>query len=98
MKTIKLPNFLKSLLPLLALLIVPATTTAIAQSTTGGSGSSTTQTQSAPSSSSSTRETTTTTTQTVPVKEVTRIDPMWLVIGGAAVLALIIIAILATRG
>jgi bacteriorhodopsin len=103
MKRAYFSRFVKNILPVIALLIFPVAIPAIAQEQ--GSSSTTTQTQqaqpsrqsSADSQRSTTRETVTT-SQTNPVTQTTAIDPLWLAIGGVAVLALIVIAILATRG
>jgi bacteriorhodopsin len=104
MRRANFSRFVKNILPVIALMIFPVAIPAIAQEQ--GSSSTTTQTQqaqpsrqsSADTQRSASRETVTTTSQTNPVTQTTGIDPLWLAIGGVAVLALIVIAILAARG
>jgi hypothetical protein len=94
----KLPGFsaLKSVLPVIALLLVPAAIPVMAQS---DSSSAPATTQSGGSQSTSRQSATTTTrTEVQPVRNVTGVDPLWLAIGGAALLALLVIVILAARG
>lgn len=60
--------------------------------------------QSSSQGGTSTQRSTTTTTQTNPtqvtrtVERTTGVDPLWLVIGGVALLAILLIAILSMRG
>jgi beta-lactamase regulating signal transducer with metallopeptidase domain len=94
----KLPGFstLKSVLPVIALLLVPAAIPVMAQSDSSGAPATT---QSSGSQSTSRQSASTTTrTEVQPVQNATRVDPMWLIIGGAAVIALLIIVVLAMRG
>jgi cytoskeletal protein RodZ len=92
--------------------LVKATTIAFAltlamlagQASAQNTNSTTTTTQSSPSTQSSsqtTRETTTTTqtkpTQTTTSETRTSVDPLWLVIGGIALLALLLIIFLSMR-
>jgi hypothetical protein len=94
----KLPGFstLKSVLPVIALLLVPAAIPVMAQSDSSGAPATT---QSGGSQSTSRQSASTTTrTEVQPVQNATRVDPMWLMIGGAAVIALLIIVVLAMRG
>jgi hypothetical protein len=105
MKTEYFSKIVKRALLVFTLLVVPVAIPAIAQDSSSGSGSAQpAPSRSATSDSSTSRQSTTTTTQaTQPVQTtVTRstntIDPLWLAIGGAAVIALIVIAFLAMRG
>ena len=104
MKTLRVSSYMKRILPLIALLVVPFSIPAFAQEQSGSS--STTQTAPAQQggASQTRRETTTVTSQTrseSPVQSVTRttgIDPLWLIVGGAALLALLVIVALSMRG
>lgn len=94
----KLPGFsaLKSVLPVIALLLVPAAIPVMAQSDSSGAPATT---QSSGSQSTSRQSATTTTrTEVQPVRNVAGVDPMWLMIGGAALLALLVIVLLSMRG
>lgn len=81
------------------LVLLPSVATVRAQNNTGGA-----QTTGAASSQSS--RTTTTTTQTAQpaqstttvTKNTTGVDPLWLVIGGIGILAILLIVILSMRG
>ena len=94
MKSLDLTTIVRVCLLMSSLLFAPLTLSVLAQNTSttqGGSGSSsqtTTTTTSAPSAPSQTTHTQTTTT----------VDPIWFVIGGVVVLAIILIAIFASRG
>lgn len=94
---------------MMSLALVPLAATTLAQNSSQSSSSTTTQssqpTTSSSGSSQTTRSTTTTTTAAQPVqttiKETSRqtgIDPLWLVIGAIALLAVLLIAILSMRG
>lgn len=92
-------KLVKALTLAFSLLIAPLAIQALAQNTT-------TTTQSSPaaqSTSQTTRETTTTTqtsrpTQTNTTQSTTGVDPLWLIIGGIALLAILLIVVLSMRG
>ncbi len=73
---------------------------AFAQNSSSTTTTSTQQSQPAQSSSSSSKQTTTTSQTSVPtqVQRTTGIDPLWLAIGGIALITIIAIALLAARG
>lgn len=78
-----------------------ASSPALAQ---GSSSTTSTQTSSSPAQTSSqqtstSKQTTTTTTQAAPTQTTTtRVEPLWIVVGGVGLLALLAIVLLATRG
>jgi len=97
----KLPIFVMTVILLIGLTFAPLALQALAQNT------STTTTQSSPATQSNTTrntaQTTTTTTQTNrPVQttqtESTTVNPVWIVVGAVALLALLLIVILSMRG
>lgn len=87
MKNFKVSAVVMMLMFVLGLVVMPSVSTALAQNSAttqeGGGGASSTQVTK-----------TTTTTQT----KSTWLDPFWLVLGGIALLAIILIAVLASRG
>jgi hypothetical protein len=87
MKTFDVSAVLRTLVLILGLVAMPLAAPAVlaqnATSTQEGGGATTTQT---------TRTTTTTQTKS------TWLDPFWLVLGGVALLAIILIIVLASRG
>jgi beta-lactamase regulating signal transducer with metallopeptidase domain len=93
MKSFNLATTIRAWLLVIGL-VVPLAAPALAQNNTssqGGGGASSTQ--------QSTRTTTTTTTSQ-PTTQTTRtwVDPLWLILGGIALLAILLIVILAARG
>ncbi|HEX8889510.1 MAG TPA: hypothetical protein VF779_10055 [Pyrinomonadaceae bacterium] len=93
MRQLNLETVRKGLLVLMLALFsisVPAALAQTSTTTTQGSGGG-----AAAQQQSSQRETTTTTTRT---QTATGIDPLWLVLGGIALLAILLIVILAARG
>ena len=94
----------------IGLALAPLAATALAQNSSQSNSSTTTTQSSQPStttsgSSQSTRSTTTTTTATQPVQTTVRetsrqtgIDPIWLIIGAIALVAIILIVALSARG
>jgi hypothetical protein len=92
MRQLNLETVRKGLLVLMLALFslsVPAALAQTSTTTTQGSGGAAAQQQTAQ------KETTTTTTRT---QTATGIDPLWLVLGGIALLAILLIVILAARG
>jgi hypothetical protein len=86
MKTLNVSAVVRTFVLILSLFGMPLAAPALAQNTTStqeGGGGATTQT---------TRTTTTTQTKS------TWLDPFWLVLGGIALLAIILIIVLASRG
>src|SRR4051794_31070482 len=104
MRTLRVSSYMTRILPLIALLVVPFSIPVFAQEQSGSS--STTQTAPAQQGggNQTRRETTTVTSQTrtqAPIESVTRttgVDPLWLIVGGAAILALLVIVALSMRG
>jgi cytoskeletal protein RodZ len=93
-------NLVKAITLAFSLMIAPLAVQALAQNT-----STTTTTQPSPavqSSSQTTRETTTTTQTSRPTQTTTQsttgVNPLWLVIGGVALLAILLIVVLSMRG
>jgi len=83
-------TIMRTLLLVLSLSLVPLG--ALAQNTApsgGGGGSATTET---------TRTTTTTTTSQPTTTTRTWVDPLWLILGAIALIAIILIVVLASRG
>ena len=92
MRQLNLEAVRKGLLVLMLALFSLSVPVALAQTsttTTQGGGGTAAQQQ------TSQRETTTTTTHT---QTATGVDPLWLVLGGIALLAILLIVILAARG
>jgi hypothetical protein len=87
----KFPNpstIMRTLLVVISLSLVPLA--ALAQNTApSGGGSATTET---------TRTTTTTTTSQPTTTTRTWVDPLWLILGAIALIAIILIVVLASRG
>jgi len=89
MKFFNPSTIMRTLLVVISLALVPLA--ALAQnSAPGGGGGATTET---------TRTTTTTTTTSQPTTTTTTwVDPLWLILGAVALLAIILIVVLASRG
>ena len=92
MKSFDPSSILRTLLLIIGLALVPALTLAqnSAPAPSGGGGASTERTQ--------TTTTTTTTSQPSQTTRTTWVDPLWLILGGIALLAIILIVVLASRG
>ena len=91
MKSFDPSSITRTLLIVITLGLVPAA--ALAQNSAPAQGGGTT--------TESTRTTTTTTTTTSQPSQTTRttwVDPLWLILGGIALVAIILIAVLASRG
>lgn len=105
MKLPALPNLVRTLTIAVSVVLAPLTVHILAQNT-----NTTTRTQTAPSTQSNTNTTqsttkqTTTTAQSNQPAQTTRteststIDPIWLIVGAVALLAILLIVILSMRG
>jgi beta-lactamase regulating signal transducer with metallopeptidase domain len=94
MKFRRLPNTVKAIAFAFSLALAPFAIQALAQNT----GKTT---QATPAAQQTTRETTTTTTtqQTARANETTSgVNPVWIIVGAVALLALLAIVLLAARG
>jgi cytoskeletal protein RodZ len=93
---------------LITLTVSALNTGALAQNNAAQTNSTTTTQSSQPAQSTATQSTNTQTTRTTTTvqqseparaaQEATGIDPLWLIIGGVAILAILLIAILSMRG
>jgi len=98
MKSFNLVNFARAIVLALTLGFAPFAMQALAQNnsttTTQSSPSTTTTTQSNPSTQSSSQST----KQTSSTTETAGINPLYLIIGGIALLAILLIVLLSARG
>lgn len=96
MRFLSLKNFVRMLALAISLGFAPSALNALAQNTGGGSSTTTTTTQSSQPAPAETTKTTV--KETSRTENTTALNPLWLVIGGAALLAILLIAILSARG
>jgi hypothetical protein len=89
MKFLNPSTILRTLLVVISLSLMPLAALAQNSPPSGGGGSATTET---------TRTTTTTTTSQPTTTTRTWVDPLWLILGAIALIAIILIVVLASRG
>jgi beta-lactamase regulating signal transducer with metallopeptidase domain len=105
MKPFNLSKLMRVSALALSLAFVLSAVPTLAQNNSGDASASQSSSSSANASKTTTTETTTTTSQATKPAQTTQtgttttaVDPIWLVVGGVGLLAILIIAILATRG
>lgn len=89
MKRFDTSSIMRALVLVTTLLLVPAWALAQNSAPTQGGGATTETTRTT---------TTTTTSQPSQTTQTTWVDPLWLILGGVALLAIILIVVLASRG
>ena len=95
MRRLELQALRKGLLLIICMAVLSLAVPALGQNSSQTGTTTTTQAPAAQQQSTQRSETTTTTTRT---QAATGIDPIWFVIGGIALLAILLIVILAARG